>query len=700
MDPPHVVVVQGPRGAGKTTLIQSLVKHYTRQRLLDVSGSITLRTSTPHIDKNTRVTFVEAPQDVGAMLDLAKAADLVLLVIDASVGFEMETFEFLTLMQNHGMPCVMGILTHLDKFKENKSLRKIKKVMKKRFWAEVYEGAKLFYLSGMRNDLYTDREVHNLTRFISVLKWKPVQWRLDHAYILADRFEAALDPSQSAFYGYIRGCHYNETEVMVPGIGNYTVGSIEVIEDPVPQISALAGKKGHRTLKDKERALYAPSCSIGTVKFDKSTGYLNLPDKYVVFTEHEGEAEPSEGVKMVRQLQLQDITIDAKLAQKEANLALTSDLPMQIQETEQVESDPEDTNELVEKVKALLPKKELVEYRIDDTVATDLRSLVYGKLGQAGKQVSEMDEYDRSRLKVPPRFTSIEQYAQVLRCRFMAGTVEEEVEPLEEVPEEDENEPKPGSFKAQVEAPEEGFNGTAKGSYVKITLTGFSTDLLSKLKAENPTLLCAIKPAETTLGFTRARFKLHRWYKHVLKSNNPLILSLGWHRFQSMPLFCTEDISSERLRMIKYTPKYTHCLAVFYGPFAAVGTAFVSVVHMNAREFRISGSGTVLELNHSFPIMKKLKLVGEPFKVFKNTAFVKGMFNSQLEVAKFEGAKIKTVSGIRGMVKKGAREGVGPPGTFRATFEDKILMSDIVFLRTYFQMQPEKYFNPLLTYAE
>lgn len=699
MDPPHVVVVQGPRGSGKTTLIQSLVKHYTRQRLLDVSGPITLRTSTFHTDKNTRITFIEAPQDVGSMLDLAKAADLVLLVIDASVGFEMETFEFLTLMQNHGMPCVMGILTHLDKFKENKSLRKIKKVMKKRFWAEVYEGAKLFYLSGMRNALYTDREVHNLTRFISVLKWKPVQWRLDHAYILADRFEAALDPNQSTFYGYVRGTHYNESEVMVPGIGNYAVGSMEVIDDPVPQMVPHTGKKGHRTLKDKERALYAPNCSIGTVQFDKSTGYLNLPDRYVVFTEHEGEAEPSEGVKMVRQLQSHDITLNAKLAQKEAHLALTSDLPLLAQETELVESDPEDTNELIEKVKALLPKKELVEYRIDDTVATDLKSLVYGKLGQAGKQVSEMDEYDRSRLKVIPRFTSIEQYAQVIRSRFMAGTIEEEPEAVEEVPEE-EAEAKPGSMKAQVEVLEEGFNGTAKGSYVKVTLTGFSADLLSKLKASNPTLLCAVKPAETTLGFTRARFKLHRWYKHVLKSNNPLILSLGWHRFQSMPLFCTEDLSTERLRMIKYTPKYTHCLAVFYGPFAAVGTAFVSVVHINAREFRISGSGTVLELNHSFPIMKKLKLVGEPFKVFKNTAFVKGMFNSQLEVAKFEGAKIKTVSGIRGMVKKGARDGVGPPGTYRATFEDKILMSDIVFLRTYYQMQPEKYFNPLLTYAE
>ena len=49
-----------------------------------------------------------------AMVDVAKIADLALLLIDASIGFEMETFEFLCLLHNHGMPNVMGILTHLD----------------------------------------------------------------------------------------------------------------------------------------------------------------------------------------------------------------------------------------------------------------------------------------------------------------------------------------------------------------------------------------------------------------------------------------------------------------------------------------------------------------------------------------------------------------------------------------------------------
>lgn len=50
--------------------------------------------------------------------------------------------------------------------------------------------------------------------------------------------------------------------------------------------------------------------------------------------------------------------------------------------------------------------------------------------------------------------------------------------------------------------------------------------------------------------------------------------------------------------------------------------------------------------------MKKLKLIGEPDKIHRNTAFVRGMFNSAMEAAKFTGASLRTVSGIRGTIKR------------------------------------------------
>ena len=67
----------------------------------------------------------------------------VLLLVDASFGFEMETFEFLNICQVHGFPRIMGVLTHLDAFRDNKQMRKTKKRLKHRFWTEVYQASML-----------------------------------------------------------------------------------------------------------------------------------------------------------------------------------------------------------------------------------------------------------------------------------------------------------------------------------------------------------------------------------------------------------------------------------------------------------------------------------------------------------------------------------------------------------------------------
>ncbi len=187
----------------------------------------------------------------------------------------------------------------------------------------------------------------------------------------------------------------------------------------------------------------------------------------------------------------------------------------------------------------------------------------------------------------------------------------------------------------------------------------------------------------------------HRWHKKILKSNDPLILSIGWRRFQTIPIYTTTD-SRTRNRMLKYTPEHIHCIATIYGPLVSPNTGFCGVSNVSQDKstgsFRICANGVVKEIDKSIEIVKKLKLVGHPYKIFKNTAFIKDMFNSSLETAKFEGASIKTVSGIRGTIKRTLSK---PEGCFRATFEDKILLSDIVFLRAWYPVKPRQFYNPV-----
>ena len=63
----------------------------------------------------------------------------------------------------------------------------------------------------------------------------------------------------------------------------------------------------------------------------------------------------------------------------------------------------------------------------------------------------------------------------------------------------------------------------------------------------------------------QANFKQHRHHEPTLKSNEPLIVSMGWHRFQTVMTYSAQDKSNKRYKMLECTKQGEFCQATFTG---------------------------------------------------------------------------------------------------------------------------------------
>ncbi|XP_026382120.1 ribosome biogenesis protein BMS1 homolog [Papaver somniferum] len=169
------------------------------------------------------------------------------------------------------------------------------------------------------------------------------------------------------------------------------------------------------------------------------------------------------------------------------------------------------------------------------------------------------------------------------------------------------------------------------GTYVSFELHDVPFETVKHYDPCRPVLVGGISLEEENLGYIQVKLKRHSWHTKLLKTKDPIIVSVGWRRYQTRPIYAFKD-GHGSYRGLNHTPKNKPCLAMFWAPLAPLGTGLAVVQSLADKKaaFRFLGKAYVVDTNQgSVKIVKKSR----------RTALLKDMCT-----------KIHTTTGICGKI--------------------------------------------------
>ncbi|CAM9722015.1 unnamed protein product [Scytosiphon promiscuus] len=233
------------------------------------------------------------------------------------------------------------------------------------------------------------------------------------------------------------------------------------------------------------------------------------------------------------------------------------------------------------------------------------------------------------------------------------------------------------------------------GLYVEVVIDAVPLDLLEKRKAllggkEWPLVLFSLLRHEHRLSVLHFNINRDARFVDPLPSKEPLIFQCGFRRWEARPVFSQINLNCDKHKYERFLRQDRFSAASVYGPTTFQPSPVlvfkeVAATGSDAKRTVLVATGTLLGVDPDRIVLKKIVLTGYPIRVRKRKAVVKHMFHRPEDVKWFKPAELVTKYGLTGHIK----EPVGTHGLMKVIFNKAVKQNDTVCLNLYKRVYPK-----------
>jgi pre-rRNA-processing protein TSR1 len=592
-----------------------------------------------------KVQFIPCKRNLLDILDAAKVADLCVLLLSAQSEVDAFGQMCLSALMAQGAPSVVSLVSHLDKLpvKKHSGIRHSLGLFVKDRWPDE---EKMFSLD-------SESECANFLRSLTTHRLKQPSWR-ERCYMYIDK--ATMLKDDLVVTGYVRGNDISPNQlVYIPNCGDYQISKIttldkrdNVLEDVVPdeeQESLLAENEPDPMMADQtwptaeELAEADARVERKRKRVPKGTSTYQaawIPEDDVENGHSEDDVEVSDSPVEEEWEHVEEEDKDAAFDQLN-------------EEQEEAEY-----KEYMDRLNLARQDKEFPdEVDTPKNVAARVRFQKYR--GLKSFRSSTWDPYEN----LPVDYARIFQFENFRRTRERVLKQAQWVE------------------------------GVTVGTRVEIHVKNF--DKWTEFDALNVKFLFALLPHEHKMSILNMTLTRTTEYQEPVKSKDDMVVQVGFRRFSMQPVYSSNTRGGNNVHKFErfFQPGET-CIATAFAPIHYAPCPVLMFLPNHSVDNVATGpifvaSGSVMDVDPTRILAKRIILTGHPFKINKRSVVVRYMFFNQQDVAWFKPIQLVTKYGRTGHIK----ESVGTHGYMKCIFDGKVNAQDTVCLNLYKRIFPK-----------